>query len=340
MYYNNHDVRLEEMPKPKISPDEFLVKVIASGICGTDVLEWYRIKTAPRVLGHEMAGEIVETGKNVKKYKKGERVFVTHHVPCNTCHFCLNGHHTACETLHHTNYDPGGFAEFIRIPQINIDRGTFLLPDNMSYEVATFIEPLGCVARGQRLAQMCMGSTVLIIGSGISGLLHLKLAKVMGAGKIIATDINKYRLTKAKEFGADEVIDAGENVPERLLSINEGNLADFVIVCAGAKNACIQALKCIAPGGTILFFAVPEPGVDIPVPISELWRNEVKMMTSYGAAPDDLNTALELLKTRSVKVEDMITHRLLLEQTARGFQLVANSGESLKVIINPAQEAM
>ena len=335
MYYNNKDVRLQEMPTPKIGPDEFLVKVVASGVCGTDVLEWYRIKTAPRVLGHEMAGEIVEVGENVKKYKKGDRVFVTHHVPCNTCHYCLNGHHTACDTLHKTNYDPGGFAEYIRIPAINVDRGTFLLPDALPYEAATFIEPLGCVVRGQRLAQITPGSTMLIIGSGISGLLHLKLARTMGAGKIITADISEYRLKKTLEFGADAVINANKNITERLREINKGGLADFVVVCTGAPAACKQALECIEPGGTILFFAVPQPGIDISVSFSGLWRNEVKLMTSYGAAPNDLNMALEFLKTHRIEVEDMITHRLPLEETGKGFQLVASAGESIKVIIKP-----
>jgi len=335
MYYNNKDVRLEEKLVPRIGPDEFLVKVKASGVCGTDVLEWYRIKTAPRVLGHEMAGEITETGANVKKYKKGDRVFVTHHVPCNTCHYCLNGHHTACDTLHHTNYDPGGFSEYIRIPAINADRGTFLLPDDMSYETATFIEPLGCVARGQRQIGITPGSTILIIGSGISGLLHLRLAKVMGAGRIIASDISEYRMKKALESGADNVISAKGNVTEQLKNLNEGRLADIVIICTGAESACATALKCVEPGGTILFFAVPKPGTDIPVPIADLWRNEVKMMTSYGAAPNDLAIALELLKAKRVPVEDMITHRLPLSETGEGFRLVASAGESIKVIIKP-----
>jgi len=335
MYYNNKDVRLEEKPVPKIGDGEVLVKVKASGVCGTDVLEWYRIKTAPRVLGHEMAGEITEIGANVKKYKKGDRVFVTHHVPCNTCHYCLNGHHTACDTLHHTNYDPGGFSEYIRIPAINVDRGTFLLPDDMSYETATFIEPLGCVVRGQRQMGITPGSAILIIGSGISGLLHLKLAKVMGTGRIIASDISEYRMKKALESGADTAINAKDDVPAQLKKMNEGRLADIVIICTGAEAACATALKCVEPGGTILFFAVPQPGTDIPVPIADLWRNEVKMMTSYGAAPNDLAIALELLKAKRVPVEDMITHRLPLAETGKGFQLVASAGESIKVIIKP-----
>ncbi|MBN1823885.1 MAG: alcohol dehydrogenase catalytic domain-containing protein, partial [Endomicrobiales bacterium] len=142
VYYNNKDVRVEERPVPKIGDGEMLVKVMASGICGSDVMEWYRIKKAPLVLGHEIAGDVVETGAGVSKYKVGDRVFVSHHVPCNKCHYCLSGHHTACHTLHTTNYDPGGFSQFIRVPGINLDCGVFVLPVDMSYEEGAFIEPL------------------------------------------------------------------------------------------------------------------------------------------------------------------------------------------------------
>jgi len=333
MYYNNRDVRLEEMPKPKIGPGEVLVKVIACGICGSDVLEWYRIKSAPRVLGHEATGEIVEVGEGEERYRVGDRVFVSHHVPCNTCRYCLSGHHTACETLHKTNYDPGGFAEYIRVPRINVERGIYLLPEALSFEDGTFIEPLGCVVRGQRLARVQRGDSVLIIGSGISGLLHVQLARAHGAGRVIATDINEYRLKAAEKFGVDAAISAGENVPERLRQLNDGRLADRVIVCTGAMSASKQALQCVDRGGTVLFFAVPERGVDISVPIAEFWRNEVTSMTSYGAAPGDLEEALRLIEERKVNVHDMITHRLSLAETGLGFRLVADAKESLKVII-------
>jgi len=335
MYYNNRDVRLEEMPKPKIGPGEVLVKVIACGICGSDVLEWYRIKSAPRVLGHEATGEIVEVGEGEERYRVGDRIFVSHHVPCNTCRYCLSGHHTACETLHKTNYDPGGFAEYIRVPRINVEHGIYLLPEALSFEDGTFIEPLGCVVRGQRLARVQRGDSVLILGSGISGLLHVQLARAHGAGRVIATDINEYRLKAAKKFGADAVISAGENVLERLRQLNEGRLSDRVIVCTGAMPASKQALQCVDRGGTVLFFAVPERGVDISVPIAEFWRNEVTIMTSYGAAPGDLEEALRLIEERKVNVHDMITHRLGLAETGLGFRLVADAKESLKVVIEP-----
>jgi L-iditol 2-dehydrogenase len=168
MYYSNQDVRLEEMPTPQISPGEVLMRVEASGICGTDLLEWYRRHKAPLVLGHEVAGVITAVGDGVERYKEGDRICAAHHVPCNTCHYCLSGHHTVCDTLRQTNFDPGGFAEYIRLPHINVERGVFLLPENVSFEEGTFVEPLACVLRGQRLARLEPGQTVLVIGSGVA----------------------------------------------------------------------------------------------------------------------------------------------------------------------------
>lgn len=338
MYYSNRDIRIEEMPTPKISSDELLIKVMASGICGTDVMEWYRLKSAPRVLGHEITGEIVEVGKGIENCKVGDRVFVSHHVPCNTCRYCLAGHHTACETLHTTNYDPGGFAEYVRVPHLNVDRGVYKLPDEVTYEEGTFIEPLACVLRAQMLANMRPGSSVLVLGSGVSGLLHIMLAHALGAGKVIATDINEYRLKAAQKLGAEVVINAKDDVPARLREANNGNLADCVIVCAGALSVMIQALSSADRGGTIVFFAPTEPGVDVPVPVTELWRKEITMMTSYGASPVDLAMALELISNGNIRVKDMITHRLPFSEISRGFELVAAAKDSLKVIIEPFAE--
>lgn len=339
MYYNNRDVRLEEMPRPKIGPGEILVKVIASGICGSDVMEWYRIRKAPLVLGHEIAGEIAEIGEGVGRYKIGDRVFVSHHIPCNTCHYCLMGYHTACETLHTTNYDPGGFAEYIRVPELNVDRGVFILPEELSFEDGVFIEPLACVVRGQRVANLQASQSVLILGSGISGLLHLLLARTLGAGRIIATDMSEYRLQMARAFGADAVLQAAEDIPESVRRINKGRLADLVIVCTGAPAAFHQALKAVDRGGTILCFATTEPDVELSIPLNEFWRNEIKLMPSYGNSPLDATVATELIRSGRVPVGKMITHRLPLDKAGYGFRLVAEGGESLKVIIEPQRSA-
>ena len=333
VYYNNKDVRIEDRPKPKAGPGEILFKVRASGICGSDVMEWYRIKKAPRVLGHEAAGVIEQVGEGVAGYKPGDRVFVSHHVPCNSCRYCLNGHHTACETLHTTNFHPGGFSEFVRVPKINVERGVYRLPDSVSFEEAAMIEPLACVLRGQRLARLKRGQTVLVLGSGVSGQLHIRLAKSKGA-RVIATDVNDYRLDFAKKSGADLAINAKENVPEKVRDFN-GSLADLVILCTGAPQALKQALDSADRGGTILFFAVPSPDVETPIPLVPLWRNEMTLLTSYGAAPGDLKESLDLISSGKVKVKDLVTHKLPLEKAQEGFKLVADAGDSMKVVLEP-----
>jgi L-iditol 2-dehydrogenase len=282
-----------------------------------------------------MAGEIVEVGQGVRLFDIGDRVFASHHVSCNTCHFCLHGHHTACETLHTTNYDPGGFAEFVRVPPLQVDRGTFALPADMSYDVGTFIEPVGCVVRGLRGLAMPPGSSVLVLGSGISGLLVIALARAFAAGRVFATDINPKRLEIAGEFGAFAAIPAEEDVPAAVREANRGALADFVIVCTGAAEAAEQALASVERGGTVLFFAVPR--ADISVPISDFWRNDIALRTTYGAAPQDLAEALALLEAGHVPAERMITHRLGLADTQQGFQMVAQGEDSLKVIVHPQE---
>jgi len=335
MYYNNKDIRIEEMQVPRIGPGELLVKVLSSGICGSDVMEWYRIKKAPLVLGHEIAGEIVEVGKEVKHYKVGDRVTVAHHVPCNTCHYCLNGHYSVCETLRTTNFYPGGFSEYIRIPQINVDRGTFLLPEEVSSEEGTFAEPLACTLLGQRKANLRPGQSMLVIGSGISGLLHIQLARALGAGRIFAVDITDYRLKMAKLHGADITLHATSDVPSLLKEVNEGRLADLVIVCTGASSAIQQAFNSVDRGGTILFFAPTEPNATTPLNLWDLWRNCNSIIMSYAGPPADTAAAIELIRAGRVKVRELITHKLSLSETALGFKLVAEAKDSIKVIIRP-----
>ena len=335
VYYNNHDVRVEEMPMPKISEDEVLLKVMASGICGSDVIEWYRIPKAPRVLGHEATGIIENVGSKVKNIKVGDRVFVSHHVPCFNCRYCQRENHTACHTLHTTNYYPGGFSQYIKVPKINVQYGIYQLPNDMTFEEGTFIEPLACVSRGQRLTNLQKTDTLLIIGSGISGILHTQLANIRGLKKIVVADINQYRIQLAKKFGATHTIDAKNNLPQQLRETNDGYLADQVIVCTGATQAALSAMDCVENGGTILFFAVPDPTVKLPVPITTFWRNEITMRTSYGAAPNDIETSLQLLATKKLNITEMITHKLPLQQAQEGFRLMAEAGQSLKVILQP-----
>ncbi len=319
VYYNNNDIRIEERPKPEINHGEILVKMRASGICGTDLMEWYRIKKAPRVLGHEMSGDIVESRSD--KFKEGQRVFVSHHVPCNECRYCLSGNHTACEMLHKGNYDPGGFSEFVRVPEINVENGTYVLPDDVSYEEGTMIEPLACVVRAQRIIGLSEGQTVLVMGSGVSGLLNIKIAKLKKA-HVIATDIIEYRLNMAKECGADEVFNANVELNVK---------ADRIIMCTGAMPAFDAAFRYIDRKGIIMLFAIPNKNISIPV--EDFWRNELGIVSSYGAAPVDLEEALGLISDGRIDVSDMITHRLKLEDIQKGFKIAGEAKDSLKVVL-------
>jgi L-iditol 2-dehydrogenase len=335
MYYNNRDVRLEEMAIPKIAAGELLLRIRASGICGSDLMEWYRIKKAPLVLGHEIAGEVVEAGDGVKNFRPGDRVFASHHVPCGKCRYCLAGHQSVCDMLRTTHFDPGGFAEFVRVPNVNVESGTFPLPDEISFDEGSFIEPLACVVRAQRFAGVKTGQTVLVIGSGISGLLHVQLARAGGAARIVATDISDFRLKAALQFGADAIIHGSEDVPARLRDVNEGRLSDLVIVTTGAMPAIQQAIKSVDRGGTLLFFAPTAAGVEVPIPLFDFWRDEITVVTSYAGSGRDLSESMDLIRSRQVRVADMITHRLPLAEAGLGFQLTANGRDSIKVILDP-----
>ena len=336
VYYSNSDVRLEERPRPEIEAGELLIKVEASGICGTDVLEWYRIHRAPLILGHEIAGTVAEVGPRISEFAIGDRVAAAHHVPCRSCHYCLSGHATVCETLRTTNFDPGGFAEYLRLPALNVDRGIFRLPTEVGFDEATFIEPLACVVRGQRAARFRPGQTVLVIGSGMAGLLHVQLAAAQGAGRVFAVDISDYKLAAAKRVGADDAFDAHEDIPARIRERNEGRLADQVVLCAGAASAVDQAMASVGRGGTVLFFAATKDEVRIEKSVNDIfWRNEITLTSSYAGDRDDHMTALRLIATGRVKVSDLITHRLPFSDIQEGFRLVAGGCDSIKVVIYP-----
>ncbi len=338
VYYKNSDVRLETRPRPEIGPGELLIRVEASGICGTDVLEWYRIHRAPLILGHEIAGTVAEVGPGVPEFEIGDRVAAAHHVPCQTCHYCLSGHATVCDTLRTTNFDPGGFAEYLRLPALNVDRGIFRLPAEVGFDEATFIEPLACVVRGQRAARFRPGQTVLVIGSGMAGLLHVQLAAAQGAGRVFATDISDYKLAAAKRVGADDAFNAREDIPAKVRERNDGRLADQVVLCAGAASAVNQAMDSVERGGTVLFFAATKDEVRIEKPINDIfWRNEITLTSSYAGDRDDHVTALRLIAAGRVKVSDLITHRLPFSDIQEGFRLVADSSESIKIVVYPHQ---
>jgi L-iditol 2-dehydrogenase len=260
---------------------------------------------------------------------------VTHHVPCNTCRACLKGHYSACDTLRTTKLEPGGFAEFARVPAIQVDRGLVAIPDEVTFDQASFVEPLACVTHGLDRTGFRPGDTLLVIGSGITGLLFVSLGKALGAGRVIATDVVDSRLELALSFGADQVIHAKDDVPALVKAGNDGRGADVVAISTAVPQAIRQGLDAAGRGATVLFFAPTEPGEEIALPLFELWRDDVTLTTSYAGAPRDLMTAMDLIRAKRIPVEEMITHRLPLSEAAEGFRLVAEGRGSIKVILRP-----
>jgi L-iditol 2-dehydrogenase len=301
-------------------------------------MEWYRKPKAPLVLGHEAVGRVVQVGQGAP-FREGERVFASHHVPCLACRACQRGHEAACDTLRTTHLDPGGLAERARVPAVNVRHGTLRIPPGLRDEAAVLLEPLGCVARGQRLAGLAPGDSLLVLGSGAAGLLHVALARASGAGPIVATDMLAYRLEAAVSCGADAVAGATDDVPAAVRKATGGRLADVVIACTGALPALRQALACVEPGGKVLWFAPSAPENQLALPFNELWRNEVTLTSSYAAAPADLARALALLAGGRVRVQGLVTHQFPLARVQEAFAMVADARVGLKVVVRPnAQE--
>jgi len=337
MYYNNNDVRVEEMPKPQIGPGEILVKVIASGICGSDVMEWYRIKKAPLVLGHEITGDIAEVGHGVERYKVGDRVFVSHHVPCNTCRYCLNGNHTACETLHTTNFYPGGFAEYLLVDPLVINYGPIhKIPDNLDYDEAAIAEPLACCINGLELAWVSLGDIVVIIGAGPVGCMMAELARYMGARKVIVSQRSKTRLEMAKNYDIDVLISATEeDFTQRVMEETDGLGADVVVTACSSLEAQAQAIPVIKNRGRVNFFAGLPKGTDpLVLDTNIIHYKECYLFGSHGSTPRHHRMALELLASGRVNAGKFISHKFGLDQIMDAFDMV-ESRQGMKVVVNP-----
>ena len=332
--YSFHDIRIEDVPIPRIGPRDALLKTKACGICSGDVMPWYIEKKAPLVLGHEPAGEIVEVGKEVISFKAGDRVFTHHHAPCFTCRACRRGDYVQCETWKNTKIEPGGISEYILIPEINLENDTLNLPDNLSFEDGTFIEPAACVVKALKRAKIRHGDTVLVIGLGVMGQLHVLLSRKYGAEKIIGADMVPFRLNKAKKFGADEVIDVSkDDLINTLKDLTEGNMADLVIVGPNSAEAMRQGLSAAGAGGKIVLFTPAKPGEQLTINPNDLYFKDINIFTSYSCGPTDTADALDIIAEGTVQAEELITHRFPIEEAAEAFRLTAEAKDSLKAVI-------
>lgn len=334
MYYSQQDIRLEETPIPAIGEDEVLVEMEACGICGSDLMGWYLKNRAPLVLGHEPTGTILKAGNKVKKFSVGDRVFVHHHVACLTCHYCIHGDYTLCEQFHKTHIDPGGLAEYFRVPAPNLQIDTLKIPETLSFEEATLIEPIGCCIRALRKSGVQAGDTVVVVGAGTTGIIHTSLAKIFGATKTIVSDLIDYRLQMAKNFGADVTVNPeNEGLEQIVKAETDGIGADLVVVTAPSIEAYKTGLSVCRKGGKLCVFAPTGPGKYLQITPKELFFSEIQIIPSYSTSHLETRTALELLKTGRINVKELITHRFRLEEAAKAFKTALESKESLKVMV-------
>jgi len=313
MYYSLDDVRIEEMPTPEIGSEEILIEMKACGICGSDLMDWYLENRAPLVLGHEPAGIVVKTGDKVEDFKLGERVFVHHHVACLTCHYCLRGDYTMCEKFGQTHIHPGGFAEYFKVPAPNLQIDTLKIPDKVSFEEATFIEPIACCIRALTKCNVQPGDTVVIIGAGPSGIIHTTLSRSHGASQIIVSDLINYRLEAARKFGADLTINPrSESLVKKVEEVTNGMGADIVVVTAPNVKAFSEGMDVCRKGGTVCLFAPTSPNEYIRVSPHKLFFSEIKIVPSYSTSHIETRTALKLISSGRIKAKELITHRFPL----------------------------
>ena len=325
---------MEERPAPEPGPRDILVELRACGICGSDLMDWYLAPRAPLVLGHEPTGVVVEVGREVEGFSEGDRVFAHHHVSCMTCRFCRRGQFTLCPMFRRTHLDPGGMAEFFRVPEPNLRLDTFRLPNGLSFVEGTLIEPLACCLRAVRKARVGLEDRVAIVGAGPSGLMIALLSRLAGATLVAVSDLVPYRLRAARSLGADLAVDAREeSLAEAVKAETDGLGADVVFVTAPSPRAFEAGLAALRRGGTLLVFAPTEPGASVPLSLNRVFFHEITITASYSTTHLETRDALALLVRHREFFRRLITHELPLEKAPEAFRLARESRECLKVVL-------
>lgn len=330
--YDFGDIRIEDDTRPEIGPDEVLVRARACGICSGDIMPWYIRRKAPLVLGHEPVGIVEEAGAAVREFRAGDRVFVHHHAPCFECACCRRGEYVQCPTWRATKITPGGMAEYFAVSASNL-RDTLKLPDSVADADGVLVEPAACVVKSLKRSGLKSGETILIIGLGIMGMLHVKLARHAGAGVIIGADLFDRRAARAKELGADAgLVVSGDNLVEQVRDATKGAMADVVIVGPGTTRAITTGIACAGKGATVVQFTATPPGDDLEVKPHDLYFNETRLVPSYSCGPEETREALALVERGVINAAELVTHRFPLDRIGDAYA-TAQKPESLKVIV-------
>jgi len=333
---DSSSVVVEDVEKPILGTGDVLVKMHACGICGSDLEKVFGKYSQPSTrLGHEPSGTIEKVGENVTDYKKGDRVFVHHHVPCYSCHFCLHGNETMCEKYSETNLSPCGLAEEFIVPQWNVNHGGILkIPDSMSFEEAAMIEPLACCIRAWNKFSFQKGDSTAIFGVGATGMMHVMLSIVHEFDKIFCIDVNEFRLEFAKKFNITAAIKSSlPDIKQKILDQTDNRGVDVAIVATGSLQALSSAIDLVRKGGTVVMFGVPSKGAMINLNMSVIYSKEITMISSYAASDSDTKAALELIQSSKIDVKKLITHRYNIKDSPKAFDHAHHGVDSMKIII-------
>jgi L-iditol 2-dehydrogenase len=327
-------VIIEEIPVPVIGRGEILLRSMSVGLCASELIPGHLRKGGS--LGHEVAGVVYRMESGVESLCEGDRVFIHHHVPCMSCHFCDRGKYTMCPQYPEFGFDPTGYAEYTRVKERHVLFGALKLPDHVTFDEGCVIEPVSCILRALKVASISLGDTVLVIGSGFIGLVALQMVRLFGAGKVIVTDVMEEKLRLAKDFGADLTIHAGtQDVAEMIKQENEGRKADIVYISAPAIQAVHDALDLVERGGTIVQFGVSNPDQTVAINPYSFITRELTYFGIYSSSPADARSTLRLIAQGRLDVKTLISDHFPLTQVQEAIDFKRNTGTSLKVLIHP-----
>lgn len=335
VYHALDDIRIEERPVPEIGPGELLLKTLACGLCGGETMAWYK-KSEPKVLGHEPVGEVVEVGAGVTDFRRGDRVFINHHVGRVNSHWSRRGHFTRDPFYSKMKLDPGGVCEYYRVTAQHLAMDAHVLPDSISTEAAVTIEPWSCVLSGLKVCNIQPGDTVAVVGAGFMGQGFVHMAPLFGAGKVVALDFSDWRLEKAREFGATHTVNPKrEDAVAAMRALNNGRLADTVVVIAPFASAWKQAMDLVEVGGCLHLGAPLPPGTDWVQDGNKAYFDQITVTSRYSSDHTDTYSYIRLLEAGRIRADDAISHRFAIEDSAEAFRLLVEAEKSLKIVVYP-----
>ena len=329
-------ISVDDVDNPQLTSGDVLVQMHACGICGSDLEKVFGQYGQPSMrLGHEPSGIILDVGSDVTEFKKGDRVFTHHHVPCYDCHYCNHGNETMCKKYYETNLSPCGLSEEYVVPAWNVLHGGVLkISDSLSYEEAAMIEPLACCVRAWTKFTHMDGDSVAIFGVGPTGMMHVMLAHAKKFAKIFCFDVNDFRLDFAKKFNiTDSISSMDENRKQKILDNTGGQGVDVAIVATSSLKALDDAIDMTRKGGTVMMFGVPSKGAKLDLDMSKIYSKEITLVTSYAASDSDTKEALHLIESSQIDVKQLITHTYSISDSQKAFDHARTGDNAMKIII-------